>query len=100
MPIMNKQMLMDAFDYYHTDIFTGTKLKEVTDEGSAVILKDGTEKMLPCDTVIVSIGYRPRPSFAEELKDSGAQVFEIGDGRKVGNVMTCIADAFEITHTL
>lgn len=30
----------------------------------------------------------------------GAEIYEIGDGNRVGNVLTSIQDAFEVTHNL
>ena len=99
-PGMNKAMLLDAFEYYGTNIMTGTKLKSALDNGAIVTLPDGTEKMLEADTVILSIGYRPLPSLKDSLKDSGIPVYEIGDGDKVGNVMTCIAQAYETAVNL
>ena len=97
---MNKAMLLDAFEYYKTPIYTGTKLKAVLDDGAIVELADGTEMKLDADTVILSIGYRPLPSLKESLEGSGIPVYEIGDGNKVGNVMSCIADAYETAMTL
>lgn len=94
-PGMNKAMLLDAFEFYGTQIYTGTRLKSVQDDGALVELPDGTEKKLEADTVILSIGYRPLPSMKENLTESGVKVYEIGDGHKVGNVMSCIAEAYE-----
>ncbi len=94
-PIMNKTMLLDAFEYYRTTIYTGTKLKSVIDDGAVVILPDGQEKKLEADTVILSIGYRPVPSLKEKLAGCGSEIIEIGDGRQVGNVLTCVKDAYE-----
>lgn len=99
-PGMNKAMLLDAFEYYKTPIYTGTKLKAVLDDGAIVELADGTEMKLDADTVILSIGYRSLPSLKESLEGSGIPVYEIGDGNKVGNVMSCIADAYETAITL
>ena len=99
-PGMNKAMLLDAFEYYGTKIMTGTKLKSVLDNGAVVILPDGTEKTLEADTVILSIGYRPVPSMKETLHSCGAKVIEIGDGRQVGNVLTCVADAYQAARNL
>ena len=93
-------MLLDEFEYYGTKIMTGTKLKSVLDNGAVVTTPDGTEKMLEADTVIMSIGYCPVPSLKEELLDSVAEVIEIGDGRQVGNVLTCVADAYQAAKTL
>ena len=94
-PIMNKTMLLDGFEYYGTTIYTSTKLKSVLDDGAIVVLPDGKEKKLDADTVILSIGYRPVPSLKEKLSGCDAEIIEIGDGRQVGNVLTCVKDAYE-----
>lgn len=99
-PGMNKTMLMDAFEYYGTRILTSTRLKEINDQGAVVALSDGTEETVQADTVILSVGYRPVSSFASELSGSGMEVYEIGDGSKVGNIMTCVRDAFEAAYSL
>lgn len=99
-PGMNKTMLMDAFEHYGTRIFTGTKLSAITDDGAIVEHEDGSKGTIPTDSVVLSIGYRPVPSMEAELEGCGAQVVEIGDGNQVGNVLTCIRDAYEVTHEL
>ena len=45
-PLMNKIMLFDAFEYYGTKILTSTKLKAINDEGAVVITNDGQEKTI------------------------------------------------------
>ena len=99
-PAMNKVMLLDAFEYYGTKVLTSARLNAVNDDGAVVTLTDGTEITLEADNVIMSIGYRPQESMAEELAGCGAEIYEIGDGARVGNVMTCIRDAFEVTRNL
>lgn len=99
-PQMNKLFLQDAFEYYGTRIMAATSLKAVTDEGATVTHKDGSEETIEADTVVMSIGYRPLPSMAAELAGCGAEVYEIGDGAHVGNVLTCIQDAYEVASTL
>ena len=99
-PGMNKSMLLDGFAYYGAEILVNTRLKEINDEGAVVTLPDGSEKTLQADNVIMSVGYRPLPSFAADLTGNGAQVFEIGDGHKVGNVLSCIHDAYQIARSL
>ena len=37
---------------------------------------------------------------ASKLEGCGAKIYEIGDGKKVGNVLTSIKDAFEVAHNL
>lgn len=99
-PAMNKMMLVDAFEFYKTRVLTGTRLKEVNDNGAVVEKKDGTQETVEADTVIMSIGYRSIPSMEEELSGCGAEIYNIGDGNRVGNVMTCIQDAYEVASHL
>ena len=93
-PRMNKDFLLDAFAYYGTQICTSAKLTEVCDKGAVLESSDGTQQTIPCDTVIMSVGYRPLKSMKDEL--TAKEVYEIGDGRQVGNVLTCIADAYKV----
>ena len=43
--------------------------------------------------------FRPVKSMAEEVRALGYEVIEIGDGAKVGNVMTSIWSAFDAEKT-
>ena len=45
-----------------------------------------------CLAKSLSVGYRSSASFAEELEGCTAKIYEIGDGRKVGNILTCMLD--------
>lgn len=99
-PGMNKSMLLDAFEHYGTKVLTGARLLEINDTGAVVGLSDGSEMTLEADNVILSIGYTPLPSMVEKLACCDARIYEIGDGRKVGNVMTCVRDAFEVARKL
>ncbi len=94
-PGMNKAMLLDGFEYYGTSVMTSTRLKEITENGAIVMLPGGEEVVIPADTVIMSVGYRSSMSIAEEFEGCTAKIYEIGDSRKVGNILTCISDAYK-----
>lgn len=98
-PYPNMQYLNDAFAYHRTPILTGTRVVAVTDGGAVVEGPEGT-KTLEADTVVIAVGFRPVPSIAEALRGIGAEVFEIGDQRSVGNILTSVWDAYEVAHTL
>lgn len=99
-PAMNKMMLVDAFEHYGTRVLTSTKSKEVNDSGAVVEKQDGTVETIDADSVVLSIGYRSVPSMAAQLAGCGAEIYEIGDGNRVGNVLTCIQDAYEVASHL
>jgi 2-enoate reductase len=49
---------------------------------------------------VIAVGFRPNPSLAPSLHGHGYEVFEIGDERRVGNILTAIWDAYEVAHTI
>lgn len=99
-PSMNKQMLNDGFAYYGTKILTSSKLLEINDEGAKVELSDHSVITIPCDNVVLSIGYRPNPSIAKEFEGTDVEIHEIGDGSKVGNILTAVNDAFNVSKNI
>ena len=98
-PFMNKMCIEEMMDYYKIKVKTGSRVSRITETG-AVIAVDGEEEELTADTVVMAIGFRPVPSFADEVRGCGMDVYEIGDGRKVGSVMTSVWDAYEIARSI
>ena len=100
-PYPNMEYLNDAFADHKTPIHTGTKIVAITDEGAVVEpTEGGDQRTIAADTVVIAIGFRPRPTHAEDYKGLGAEVYEIGDCRKVANILTAIWDGYEVAHTL
>jgi 2-enoate reductase len=98
-PLPNAMYLRDAFAHHGTPILTSTRISSVTDAGAVVQGPDGV-RTLPADTVVIAVGFRPNPSLAPSLRGHGYEVFEIGDERQVGNILTAIWDAYEVAHTI
>ncbi len=59
---------------------------------------DGELLHLTCDTVILSVGFKSKPSLAAELAGQGIEYYEVGDGVAVGDVRTTIHSAFEVAR--
>ena len=93
-------MPRDLLAYYKVDIKTGNKIVGVNDEGAVIEGKDGVRVTLPADDVVFCIGLKPNESMHEELMYSGIEVFEVGDGKAVGNIRTAVSEAFEIARKL
>lgn len=98
-PLPNAMYLRDAFVHHGTPVLTDTRISSVTDAGAVVQGPDGV-RTLPADTVVIAVGFKPNPSMAPDLRGHGYEVFEIGDGRHVGNILTAIWDAYEVAHTI
>ena len=51
-------------------------------------------------TVIMAIGLKPKHDMTSELLGSGIEVYTVGDGRQVGNIRSCTADAYEVARSI
>ena len=98
-PEMNASMLRDLLAEWKVTLRTGCRLAQVTAEGAVVTGPQG-EETLPADHVVLAVGFTPRPSLAGELAGTGMEVYQVGDGSKVGSVMTAIASAYTVARAL
>ncbi len=99
-PIQNVQMLKDAFEHYKAEILEGHRIVEVNEQGAVVEDKDGMRKTVEADTVIMSVGFRPLPSMKEELEEYVPEIYQVGDGRQVGSIMSAVWEAYEVAHSI
>ena len=56
------------------------------------------EKSIPCDSVILSVGYRECDSLYHELEFDVPEIYLLGDAKKVANIMYAIWDSFEVAN--
>lgn len=100
-PQQHKGYMFNAIQYYGIEVLTSTKLMAINDDGAEVAPTAGGDSWtIKADTVVCSLGFRPRPSMAAELNGIGAEIFEVGNGKKPGNIISAIGDAFEIARNL
>ena len=48
------------------------------------------------DSVVLAVGFRPRPSLAGELAGAGMELYQVGDGSQVGSVMTAVGTGYTV----
>ena len=89
--LANTSFLRDFFELNKVEVHLDTKLKEITDKGVTVADKDGKVFEIEGDTVITSMGYRPKPLFEEKGK-----VKLVGDCNSIGNLRTAIWRAWDV----
>ncbi len=73
---------------------TGLKAVEVTKQGVTVQDDKGFEFIIPCDTVVLSVGVRPRTKVMEEFRDVVRDVYFVGDCSKPGNITSAVREGF------
>lgn len=83
------------------DLRCGVRLKNVTMEGAVIEDTDKNETVIPCDKVVLSLGFRPNQRVYEELKSAAKEVYKIGDcSGRGGSVMDAVHGAFDVVMQL
>lgn len=98
-PESNDQMLRDLLAEGQVTLKTGCCLAAVTDTGVTLSTPQG-EESLDADTVVLAVGFRPRPSLVDSLLGRGLEVYTVGDGSRVGSVMTAVSSGYTVGRTL
>lgn len=93
----NKDMLEKLVSYKGVNIITEAKVA-VYEAGILKAFVNGKEVQIPCDSVILSVGYKENNSLYQELELEIPEIHLIGDARKVSNIMYAIWDAFEVAN--
>ena len=100
-PSMNASYLRDGFAYHGAQVLTNTRLAAITDEGAVVEdAQTGEKRTLAADTMVLALGFRPAPLDTSAFAATGVDVYQIDDGRQVGNIMTAIWEAYEVARSL
>lgn len=82
--IPNVLEMMDEIKKYDVTPYTSTKVLEFTEEG-VVAEKDGTQIVIPADTIITSFGMRAETAFADAILEKYPQAESLGDCKKNGS---------------
>jgi 2-enoate reductase len=93
----NKDMLEALLPFHHVEIVTSARVTGYRDGKLAVELKEGT-KEIPCDSVILSVGYRENDTLYHEIEFDVPEIYLLGDAKKVSNIMYGIWDAYEVAN--
>lgn len=88
--LANSSYFREWFALHGVPIHLETTLTAVHEDKVVCRDKDGRTVEIPCDSVISSVGYVPRP-----LAGKGRNIHFVGDCKQVGNVKTVIWGAYE-----
>lgn len=80
-------------------IHVNTKLIRITENG-ACVEQGGKKTQIPCDYVILAVGYRRQSQLFEELQDIVEEVYQIGDYKQTGKIADAVAEGYRIARNL
>jgi NADPH-dependent 2,4-dienoyl-CoA reductase/sulfur reductase-like enzyme len=71
------------------------RLQSISPEGVTALDGEGREVFLPCDTVALSLGVRPRSKAVEDLRGICEEVYVVGDcNNRQGNITSAVREGF------
>ena len=91
----SRNYLIKRFYPANIRVCSSAKVKEVAENG-VVIEKAGVEFLLDADNVVISVGERSNKSLAKALEGKVKELYQVGDGAKVGNAMKAIESAYKL----
>ena len=87
--LANTSYLRDFFKTNKVPVHLETSVTQIVPRGVMVKHKDGSYETIPCDSVILSVGYKPAPIATKKVEI-------IGDAKEVGNLRTVIWGAWDV----
>lgn len=93
----NRDMLEALLPFQGVTVVTGAEVKCYRN-GVLSLAAAGRGREIPCDSVILAVGYREEDSLYRELEFDVPELYLLGDARKVSNIMFAIWDAFEVAN--
>ena len=95
----NSDMLAALLPFNNVEIVCNAKVTGYRDGQLNITLADGEQK-IPCDSVILSVGYRENNSLYHEVEFDVPEIYQLGDAKRVANIMYAIWDAYEVANHL
>lgn len=93
----NKEMLERLIPYNGIETICNARVTGFADGKLTADTADG-EKVIPADSVILSVGYSSVADLYEELWFDVPELYLLGDAKQVANIMYAIWDAFEVAN--
>jgi len=91
---LTRDALVDRLKEF-TTVITSAKCTAVLNDGLKYADQDGNETFIPCDTVVLSAGMRPRQDSAETFRGCAPWFVAIGDCRQATNVRNATRTGYD-----
>ncbi|HBF39751.1 MAG TPA: 2-enoate reductase, partial [Firmicutes bacterium] len=95
----NSEMLAALIPFKGIHTLTSAKAKGYDGNSLEVEMPEGTQGV-KADTVIAAVGYTAENALYNELRDEIAELYLLGDARRVANIMYAIWDAYEVASQI
>jgi 2-enoate reductase len=98
--IANRVHMLSLLADAKVEIFTDSKILEITDEGAITADKNGNKRNLEAVSVVLALGLKSKEDLSSALKDKVPEVYTVGDCVKPRMVINAIWDGFHIARRI
>ncbi|MGI6145622.1 MAG: FAD-dependent oxidoreductase [Clostridia bacterium] len=91
-----KKLLADS----QIKVMTSTRLTALKDGEAEVSKENGQTETIPCDALVIAVGYKAEQNLEKDLKGKIKKVFTIGDNREPGKVIDAVHQGYHIARLL
>ena len=88
--------LIDQVEEFGVKFLTRVKLEEIKDSGAVVADDQWRRYDIPADTIVLSLGLKPRRDIVQKFRSMPLDVYVIGDCVKSGSIKEAIHDGFNV----
>ncbi len=78
----------------------GLECKEIKPDGVIVMNKEGEEKFIPADTIIVAVGFKPNTELVDEFRSDEYRYHVFGNSLESSNLMSAVHSGFLIANNI
>lgn len=96
---VSKENLSKVMNRFYVESYVSTKMLEIKENSVLVETPEG-QKELPCDTVVLAMGYKPNDTLAAELEAAGMKIHKIAGAVKTSNALVANKEGFELGLSL
>jgi NADPH-dependent 2,4-dienoyl-CoA reductase/sulfur reductase-like enzyme len=88
--------LAEQLEEYGARVLAGMKIEEICDQGVIAVDNKWRRSTIAADTVILSLGFKPRTATADQFRKLAPDVYVIGDCQKARTVKEAVHDGFNV----
>lgn len=81
------------------DMKPGHKLLKVDDRGVQVESMSGEQSVIPCDTVVLAMGYKPNMMLENELLEDVPDIITIGNAERPATILKAVWEGYHAVKT-
>ncbi|MBN1365529.1 MAG: FAD-dependent oxidoreductase [Syntrophaceae bacterium] len=91
---MNKHYLLARLYEQNIGFYAGVREEEITDTGIIITTKEGENKTIEAQTIVIAVGSRSNKATADVLNGKIEKTFVIGDCSAVRDIMSAVQEGY------